>query len=163
MSFSELKINPLLLKELYGKVLVESHPVIRKDPSIPAIPYLGNNEKNILILVNDSHATFVKDDDLQLLIGILGACNLTLADTAIVNLNLHKINYDELVRTLFPGVILLFGIDQGEIELPLQFPLFQIQQYDNRKLLAAPPLNMLAADVSLKKELWQSLKQLFLA
>ena len=163
MSFNNLTLNPLLIRELYKKTLVAFAPVgdpvaITENP----VHFLGNNEKRICILVNEPHATFIKDEDLQFLINILSACKLSLADVAVVNNHLHPVSYSQITAQFQPEVLLLFGIPHESIGLPLHFPDFQLQQYDNKQMLAAPPLTMIALNPDIKKLLWTNLQKLFI-
>lgn len=160
MSFKDLQINPLLITQLYSNVLVDIAE--KKIENEPLIRYLGKNEKQVVIVVNEPDAAFINDVDLQLLTGILNACKLTLADTAIINIYRKSITYFDIQQELKPATILLFGIDQQRLELPLHFPEFQVQKYDDQQLLAAPSLHNLAMDVPSKKILWTSLQNIFL-
>jgi hypothetical protein len=45
--------------------------------------------------------------------------------------------------------------------LPLQFPAYQIQKFNNQVYLAAPALHLLAQDKAEKTKLWNCLKQVF--
>ncbi len=160
MSFKDLQINPLLITQLYRNVLIEIPD--KKNFNGPDIPFLGNNQKKILIVVNEPNANFINDSDLQLLTGILNACKLTLADIAIINIYRKGINYSDITEELEPVVILLFGVELKRLEFPLHFPDFQVQKYNDQKFLAAPSLQTLAADVPAKKLLWSNLQNIFL-
>ena len=127
----------------------------------PAISFLGSNLKNIVILVNEPEAVYLKDDDLALLTGILSACKLSLADTAIINVFRTSTDYKVLTDDLRPSVILFFGTDLRKLGMPMLFPDFQLQSYNSQKLLAAPSLSEISADIPLKKQLWGILKQIF--
>jgi hypothetical protein len=162
MTFKDLQINDLLITELYSKVLVDIPVKQQANPSTAdAISFLGNNQKNILIVVNEPNAVFLKDDDLALLTGILSACKLSLADTAIVNVSHAPVDYKILQEQFKPSVFLIFGTDLKQLDLPLHFPQFQLQSYNGQKLLSAPSLSIMSIDVPLKKQLWTILKQLF--
>ena len=163
MSFNNLILNPLLIRELYKKTLVDFAP-LSTDVATAENPvhYLGNNEKNICIIVNEPHATFIKDEDLQFLINVLSACKLSLADVAVVNNHLNPVSYSHITNQFNPEIILLFGIPHESIGLPLHFPDFQLQRYDNKQFLAAPPLTMIALNPDIKKLLWANLQKLFI-
>lgn len=159
MSFQSFHLNKLLLKQLYKKSLISSG---NTDATAAAqVHFLGNNEKNILVIVNESKARFCTDAELQLLTGIMNACSLSLADIALINQYHTKEKFDDLQVQLKPSIVLLFGVASEHIDLPISFPHYQIQLFNKIQYLCAPPLNMLATDKEQKKLLWASLQKLF--
>ncbi len=97
-----------------------------------------------------------------LLQAILNACKLNLNETAVFSRSvLNQNNLKELIEKHQPKKIILFGVDPASIGLPIHFPVFQIQAYQNIQYLHAPPLSELESDKQLKIQLWQKLKQLF--
>ncbi len=164
MSLDNIQLPPFLIGELYKNSLVDTgnqqaKPVLVKKKELP---FLGKNQKNILIITNEKNAAYLADEDLNFLVDILKACRLSLLDTAIVNFAKNKkIDYEVLQEEFKPGVILFFGIEPSTLEFPLQFPNYQLQSYNNQTYLSAPPLKDLAADVDKKKQLWACLKKLF--
>ena len=85
-----------------------------------------------------------------------------MSDVAIVNLhNVNEKNYVAINNATNPVTVFMFGIDQMEIGLPIQFPHFQPQPYNNVTYLCAPELDILREDRLLKSKLWVSLKALF--
>jgi len=124
--------------------------------------FLGRNEKNILIIVNEENAVYLADEHLQFLIGILEACKLSLSDTALVNFNKNRgLSYKALQEKFKPGIILFFGVEPASLEFPLQFPHYQLQPYNKQTYLSGPDLGTLGADIQQKKLLWACLKNLF--
>jgi hypothetical protein len=164
MSFDNIQLSPLLLKELYKDVLVDLTEDSNSSSSVPTdkISFLGRNSKNILLLVNVPDVPFLEDKDLDFLTGILSACKLSVADIALVNLKDKVIGIEELNKSFSPEKIILFGTGSSEINLPLQFPDYQIQQYNGQTFLSSPSLKELASDKDLKRQLWESLQKLFL-
>ena len=57
--------------------------------------------------------------------------------------------------------IFLFGVEPGDINLPLAFPYYQIQQFKNQIYLSTPPLSEIQHDKSEKTKLWNCLKKIF--
>lgn len=124
--------------------------------------YLGNNEKNISIIVHDDVNIFLNDDCLQLLTKMLGACKLNMADVAIINIAKTNIDYTQLKEKLNPKVVLFFGVDADKISLPFSIPNYQVQHYASCKFLFAPALQSLLQNADEeKKKLWISLKKTF--
>lgn len=164
MSLDNIQLSPLLVEKLYSKALVDLNTMkaVPENAAQPGFNWLGNNEKNILIVVNEPAAAFLQDNDLNLLVGILTACKLSMADIALINFHKNEqADYNSLNKALNPSTILLFGTDPAKLDFPLNFPHFQLQGYNGQHYLSSPALNMLAADVSLKKQLWQSLQKHF--
>lgn len=162
MSLDNIQLSPFLVQQLYKKTLFEIDG-IKKEPvaqPVPAISYLGKNDKNILVLVNEPGAAFLTDADLNLLIGILTACKLSLADIALVNFHKNiEIGYEQLIKEFSPGTIFLFGIEPKDLQFPLHFPNFQLQQYNDQTYISAPSLRSLSENKEQKKELWACLQR----
>jgi hypothetical protein len=132
-----------------------------------AAPYksLGNNRRNVTILVNAPGSPFLPDNQLNFLTKILEACRMNMGDIAIVNHAAAPVNITALREQLQPSVIILFGLDPVAIRLPINFPVFKLQPYDRCTYLSAPALDLLvqASEESklLKSKLWVCLKSLF--
>jgi DNA polymerase III psi subunit len=167
MGIDNIQLSPLLLQQLYQKSLVDFSD---KKEVIPApnettliVNKLGNNEKNILVVVHEKDAAFLIDAELALLVGILTACQLSLADIALVNFNKNpEINFNNLSQHFNPSTILLFGTEPSLLDFPLLFPHFQLTKYNGQTYLSSPSLKQIANDVSLKKQLWLQLQKHFL-
>ena len=124
--------------------------------------YLGENKKNILIVVDYSNAVYLPDEELTFLTNMLVACKLSLADVAIMNRNSFKDpNYKELVTKFKSRIVFLFGVDPSSFGLPLSFPHFQIQPFANATFLFTPSLEECKNDKLLKSKLWVCLQRIF--
>ena len=164
MSLDNIQLTPFLVQNLYTKTLVElknSQENLSGPPNEP-IPCLGQNARNILLLVNEPEAPFATDADLQLLVGIITACKLSLADVALVNAHRNEaLHYDTLIDSLTPSLVILFGVSPKDLSFPLHFPHYQLQQYSNQTFLSAPSLKMLGTVTEEKKQLWNCLQRHF--
>ena len=130
--------------------------------SLPGWKWLGENQKNVLIIVNYQDAVHLPDNDLVFLTGIIGACKLSMADVAVVNLNNHpQSSYKELVVFFKSKIVLLFAVEPASFGLPMNFPHFQIQPFAGNSFLFSPSLKELETDKVLKSKLWVCLKRLF--
>lgn len=161
MSLQHIKLPDAVITDLYKTPIIQlTNSAAPADK--PAVKFLGSNQKRITILVNVTEAPFLTDKSFNFLAGILSACKLTVADVAIVNLQqLSDKSYQQIQQTTAPTALLLFGVSQQEIALPLQFPHFQLQRYGSVTYLAAPTLEEVEADKAVKTKLWGSLKSLF--
>jgi|JI6StandDraft_1071083.scaffolds.fasta_scaffold27221_2 hypothetical protein len=164
MSLDNFQLPPFLIQELYKDSLVDlDSNQIKTDSLKPVnIPFLGKNERNILVLVDEKDVIYLPDEDLAFLTGVLTACKLTLSDVAIVNVaTANEARYQQLLQQFRPGSILCFGINLAKLDFPLMFPEYQLQQYNNQSYLAAPTLSKLSSDKNEKMQLWNCLKKLF--
>jgi hypothetical protein len=160
MNLNQIDLTSRLLSELYADVLVESNatPV----PGKKETKYLGRNEKNIIVFVSHPSAPFLPDAELVFLTNVLSACNLGLNDVAIINRHdLDEKKSADLMNELEAKNVLLFGMEPLSIGLPMNFPNFQLQQFNKRTYLTGPPLSEIEKDKTLKTKLWTSLKSLF--
>jgi hypothetical protein len=57
--------------------------------------------------------------------------------------------------------VLLFGIDPLTLGLPINFPYYQLQSFNKKTYIYAPPLREVASDRTIKASLWTALKKLF--
>jgi hypothetical protein len=167
MDLNDIKLNPSVAAALYRFSLVESDikgPALQAAPvttsSTKSLKYLGENKKNILIVVKHEEATHLPDEELSFLTNILAACHLSLGDVAIVNTsNYPSHTYKEYIDEFRSRVVLLFGTDPLSFGLPLDFPQFQVQSFAKCTFLYSPALN--EYDKLLKSKLWVCLKRIF--
>ena len=179
MSLDDIKLSPFLVKKMYEKTLVISSFAndkkaqivknIDSEKSIAAhtneeysIKYLGKNNRNILIVVDEKDHKFLGDDELSFLMNILSACNVTMADAALVNsYGNDNIVYEKLIKTFTPLYILFIGTEPQALGFPVQIPMYQVQAYNKQQYLCTPSLQKLSADKEEKKQLWVALKKIF--
>lgn len=163
MGLNDIKLEPFILQDLYKKTLVDSDVKIATQPkSFTTFSFLGNNKKDITIVVNSNEALHLPDDELNFLLGILSACKLTMEDVAVLNIKKNEsANYQSIAASLKAKTVLIFGVDCLEINLPIQFPNYQIQSYNNQVYLTSPSLSIVRNDKVEKTKLWNCLKQIF--
>ena len=182
MALNDIQLNSTLLAEIYKDSLVEINDqfvgkqlqnLSSKTPSPPednlaanasAIvwKHLGQFKKRILLVVRYPNVTYMPDEQLNFLTSILGACKLSLADVAIVNVaNLASAQYVDLREKFNSTVIIFFGLAPSELEMPVNFPEFQIQPFNNCTFLHTPMLEKLETDKVLKSKLWVCLRRIF--
>ncbi len=164
MSLDNIQLSNQICEILYSHNLIEdfeSHSDINSVKK-NEIESLGENQSNILFIVNDPAHKFLPDEEMELLTRLVSACQLSLADIALVNFNSNKYNYQQYNERFQPKKILIFGVKNASLELPFDIPHFQVQQFQQQFYLTAPSLNALLNNTALKKELWGSLQKLFL-
>jgi hypothetical protein len=179
MSLNNIELPVTVIADLYqntlidtGKINVEaaapSTETKKGEVSVPETnagslwKSLGDNQKNILIIVKNDSAVFLPDNELTFLTGILGACKLSLADVALVNLDGHPdVSYKELTTYFKTKIVLLFDTEPAAFGLPMSFPHYQLQAFAGNTFLYAPSLKELENDKIEKSKLWVCLKRLF--
>ncbi|WP_126974102.1 hypothetical protein [Gynurincola endophyticus] len=127
--------------------------------------FLGNNQRNIAILVyypNDKH---IAEAPLDLLSKMLTACQLNLGGVAIINTATQKVTYQLLEEQLQSKTVILFGITAGAIALPMQFPLYKDQAFANAVYLQSEALDVMLPNTNESKisktSLWSAFKRIF--
>ncbi len=179
MGINNIELPAIVIEELYHSSLIEENPTssINLKERAPATikkaeisveknaqqwKFLGNNSQQILILINSKEAVHLPDNELAFLTGVLTACNLSLADVAIVNMANYPVDtYKELTIFFCSKIVLLFDIEPSTFGLPMSFPHYQIQAFAGNSFLYSPSLQSLENDKIEKSKLWVCLKRLF--
>jgi len=175
MDLNNIELPASVVVELYqsslsasGSILPVQKPLAINSETIPiaekAVTWksLGDNRKNILILLNSPEAVHIADNELVFLTGILGACKLSIADVAIVNRHHYpESSYKELTAHFKSKIVFLFDIEPASFGLPMSFPHYQIQSFAGNSFLYSVSLKNLENDKVEKTKLWVSLKRLF--
>ena len=143
MSLDNIQLPPIVLQNLYRNALIDLKTV-NAVPGVAAsttLTYLGNNQKRVVIIVDEPEVIYLPDEELNFLLGILTACKLSMADIALLNYcNNSAITYQGITEQLQAEKIFLFGTTPASIELPLQFPHYQVQKYNGQVYLSSPNL-----------------------
>lgn len=164
MSLDNIQFPDTILQSLYSKCLydLDSNKSVLSGIQAAGISFLGSNQKKITILVNCETAIYLPDEELNFLLGVLTACKLSMADVALVNLVKNPgLTYAVLSEQLHAEKVFLFGSDASVLELPLQFPHYQVQPFNNQVYLSSVSLKELQANKDEKMKLWACLKKIF--
>jgi len=122
--------------------------------------YLGKNEKNILILVNDAENGVSTEKGRELLRNIVKALQLTANDFALLNYAVYENTaFSDLTDFFSSKLSLVFGVTPAQLGLANHAPHI-IHQVNAVQLIFSGNLDLLADDMQGKKSLWGSLKQL---
>src|SRR6478672_4878291 len=148
MSLNKIQLQPQMLASLYRNSLSDSGATSVPDSRV--FKYLGDNTKNIFLIVSHPSAPFLPDEELSFLTSILNACRLSLSDVGIINHSLVVLEELQEAIEKDARTIILFGIDPLSIDLPINFPQFQLQPFNNRMYLYSPTLAELEKDKALK-------------
>jgi hypothetical protein len=153
------EMNPVSNEE---KLLYKEEGTSQQNRGADSISWLGENRNQVIILVNEPETGLLSGTSLNFLTGILAACKLDLADVAVINMNDHKnIAFKKIADKFRANIVLLFGTDPVDLDLPVRFPQFQVQQLAKTKFLSAPALHAFGDDKILKSKLWVSLRKIF--
>src|SRR4051812_34954175 len=98
----------------------EEKPLIKKW-------FLGDNKKNIIILLKDASSVHINEEWLGTLTKLLAACKLNIGDIAIVNHLQQTKTFNNLKELLEPQVVFMFDVTTNDIQLPFSFPHYQVQ------------------------------------
>ncbi|MBP6431143.1 MAG: hypothetical protein KA319_05200 [Ferruginibacter sp.] len=163
MSLDNIQLPVEVVTNLFKNSLVEldSQQPSAVNKTEASFNFLGNHEKKVVILVNEPDAIYLKEEELNLLLNILAACKLTMADIAVVNIAKNTITYKQLNDSLQSQIVLLIGTTPAEIDLPLDFPMYKIQVYNNQQYVCSVSLQHLLTDKVEKGKLWLTLKAVF--
>ena len=167
MGLNRIVLPEFLLSSLYKFHLID--PFEEKKELIPVKKqeliqwkFLGNNEKNILIIVDCKNETHLPDDQLDLLTNLLSACKLSVGDIALLNIASNPpVFYKDCCDFFKSKIVFLFGVEPVSIGLPVSFPQFQIQPFSGLSYLFLPPLNAINDDKVLKSKLWVCFRRIF--
>ena len=167
MDLNHLELPASLIEDLYKFSLVGMNEVpVKLQPEKIVIEskwkWLGNNGKNILVIVKYGNGIHLPDEQLGFLTNMLTACKIGLGDVAIVNLNNHpEASYKDLLNHFKSKIVFLYGIEPATFGLPVSFPHFQVQSFANCTFLFTPSLEELDKDKVLKSKLWVCLRRIF--
>jgi len=165
MNLNTIQFDTADIALLFKNSLVE---INTENPALPPTDissewkYLGENKKKTLIVVSYPGELHLPDKPLSFLIKLLAACNLTIADVAVINFQQYKpSDFDKIIDHFKPKAVLLFDIAPGEFGMPMIFPQFQVQRYKDAVFVSSPSLNVIEPDKALKGNLWVCLKKIF--
>lgn len=145
---------PVVDEEEKRSDVKENEPPLVQE-AIP-VTFLGNNEKKILILVNDPTSNYLNQKELTFLMNIVGlGLKMTKADFALVNC--HKYPIKHILDQIEYNHLISFD----ENEISAQKSKYQVIEDNGKKMLIAEKLSTIEADVEKKKLLWPALKSMF--
>lgn len=128
--------------------------------AVPEFKFLGKNNRNILILVNDPEQEVSNDAGRELLRKIVKSVNLTASDFALLNYSGYpQATFAQLQSRLSCSLLFAFGVSPAQLGLPAH-PQNSLVTEGNIRMIFSSELKQLDADPGAKKTLWASLKQL---
>lgn len=159
----KIKLPVSVLSSLFSNSLVdlsETRTTVQQ-----RLPDHGTTNKNLpvsTLVVADAHENKLAQQQLDFLNTIMRACKLEKESYRVLTNKAPECKDFQSMHDQFKQrEMILFGIEPSSIGLPIHFPHFQVQSFQQVNYLSAPPLEKIEADKALKVQLWQCLKQLF--
>lgn len=138
---------------------LENTPATLKNKN-DGFDYFGENNKYILIIVNNPTEKFLPKPDLAFLEKIIGAKKWTLDDVAIVNMAKYdSLDFDDLKTFFACGKIITFGFNPTVLNI-VGAVANQKSMYKDVAILGTWDLAKLQNDVAKKTVFWNQLKAL---
>ncbi|HEX7367490.1 MAG TPA: hypothetical protein VF273_10365 [Pelobium sp.] len=159
--------NPPVVPSLSPPTIAAKEVVIPKieeqEKPAPAksegFEYLGENNKYILIIVDNANEKFLSKTDQAFLTKIISAKKWSLEDVAIVNkANYAKLDFDELKAFFACNKLITFGFNPTALNIVGALA-NQKSMYKNVAVLGTWDLAKLQMDVSKKTIFWNQLKE----
>ena len=133
-------------------------------PTVP-IKFLGEHQKKILVLVQDTNAVHLNERAFDLLTSILNACKLTIVDIALINLANKNFSLHQILTQVPSDFVLIFDLNPTQLKIKLPTKLYTPILLGETQLLFSNNLStMQGIDTDSKIEktkLWSALKLLF--
>jgi hypothetical protein len=127
-----------------------------KEPEV--YNYLGENNKYILLLVNDATHKTLNSAHLETLLKITKAKGLELRDLAILNMHTHAgCTFEGLKKYFVCGKIVCFGLSPQTIGIP-GITLNKPGKFNDVKILATFSLSEMDDNKQKKVEFWNVMK-----
>ncbi|ACU59099.1 hypothetical protein [Chitinophaga pinensis] len=162
MSFDKLQLDPYILARIYNQPIIpgKKEPVAVVAEAAPKVKFLGENQKNIGLFIQNAGDAYLNDDLFNLLTNILNACKLGVQDIALIN----TAQYGNLPFSTWQTAVpmkqaVLFGIPPAAMGLEA-VSTYQLVQVNGCQLICSDDLQIISQDKMLKGKLWMGLKQL---
>ncbi len=163
MSLEQLQLDPFFLAQMYDQPIIPEaqrvQPAVEK--ALPKVKYLGENQKNILLLIQNESEAYLNEELFNLLTNILNACKLGMQDVALLNIAQYPgLTLADYGKALPVKQCIFFAIPPAALGLPPMDP-YEITAQGSIATLYSDALQQIATDKILKGKLWMGLKQLF--
>ncbi|NLR60931.1 hypothetical protein HGH93_22700 [Chitinophaga polysaccharea] len=162
MPLEQLDLDPYFLAKIFTQPIIpgKSVPVAAEEKVAPKVKYLGENQKNIALFIQNENEAYLNEELFNLLTNILNACKLSMQDVSLLNVSHHPSlafpDWKAAVK-ITRGVV--FGIAPEQLGFS-DIPLYQLVTVNDTTLLFSDELSLIGSDKLLKARLWAGLKQL---
>lgn len=157
-----IKLPIAILSGLYRNCLVDiNNSETTTKPSTEEIEILPGKIVDTIVICRSVEQKLPLQQ-MDFLYNIMKACKLQKEDYAVfTDREADNLDYQSTIKQFKQKQLILFGLEPGSIGLPINFPHFQVQSFEQVRYLSAPGLETIEGDKALKMQLWQCLKQLF--
>lgn len=162
MSFDKLQLDPYLLARIYTQPIIpgKKAPAAVVTEALPKVKFLGENQKNIALFIQNNSEVYLNEELFNLLTNILNACKLGMQDIALINVaQYNAMPFSSWQKAVPMKQAVLFGINPSGMGLEA-ITNYQLLQVSGCQLLCSDPLQLISQDKVLKGKLWMGLKQL---
>ncbi len=133
----------------------EATPIVKE---AKPVTFFGENEKGILIMVNDPDSEYLNAHDLKFLMRIIeSGLRYSKSDIALVNTSKHA--SEQVIDEIGFSYLISFGCEVSIIKPGT--PPYQPLDQDGKKVLFTHDLRAIDSDQEKKKLLWNCLKTIF--
>lgn len=173
MNLNDILLTGDLVQEWYGTnlVLADAQLTVAEAAIIPATakqsakpkeetlpPIKGGLRKGVLWLVQEPKASFLNDEDFELLTKVLQACKLNWDDAGLMNVHPGRLPVATITQQLKPRHLICCGID-AEL-LGEAAPLYTPLEGYGCEVLVTDAVSAISSHKEKKVLLWNALKQL---
>ncbi|UCJ05712.1 hypothetical protein KTO58_18735 [Chitinophaga pendula] len=163
MPLDQVQLDPYFLAKIYAQPIIPGSAVTVEpvQNSLPKVKFLGENQKNIGVFIQNGNEAYLNEELFNLLTNILNACKLGMQDIALIN----TVQYGNQPISVWQEALplkqaIFFGITASSLGLE-DVPVYQVvAAAKGTTLLFSDPLEMIGQDKQLKGRLWNALKQL---
>ena len=162
MSLEQLELDPYYLAKIFTQPIIpgKSTPVAAAQIVVPKVKYLGENQKNIALFIQNENEAYLNDELFNLLANILNACKLGMQDVCLINTATYsQLDYASWQTAVKIERAIVFGAAPAPLGLTDILP-YQLATVNSTTLLLSDDLQLIGSDKMLKAKLWAGLKQL---
>ncbi|NIG56969.1 hypothetical protein [Chitinophaga sp. Cy-1792] len=162
MALEDLQLDPYFLAKIFAQPIIpgESKSVAEPQKPLPNVKYLGENQKNVVLFIQNENEPYLNDDLFNLLTNILNACKLGMQDVALVNIQSYPdLSFREWQQALNIKQAVVFGIAPAQLKID-DLPSYQLFTIGGSTVLFSDHLSVIGSDKTMKARLWAGLKQL---
>ncbi|NSL90225.1 hypothetical protein [Chitinophaga solisilvae] len=162
MSLEQLELDPYFLAKIFTQPIIprKSEPVATAENTVPKVKYLGENQKNIALFIQNENEAYLNEELFNLLTNILNACKLGMQDVCLINtFHYPQLGFADWQKAVRMERIVVFGSAHGPLGLQ-DIPPYQLVTVNGTTLLQSDDLGLIGSDKMLKAKLWAGLKQL---
>lgn len=163
MSLEQLELDPYFVAKIFTQPIIpgKSTPVAAPQKAAPKVKYLGENQKNIALFIQNENEAYLNEELFNLLTNILNACKLGMQDVSLINtVSGPGLGLSDWQAGVAMKQGVLFGITPAQVGLGEEIPLYQLVTVNGATFLFSDDLQLIGTDKMLKAKLWAGLKQL---